>query len=117
MESKKLEGELGWELKASKKVALDLPPNKTGCSWNTAVLAALDNGHRRDSRAFTVDEMHSTVTVSYEQTAGKQKLERFEGGPAEVLTASLNGEASLQIGLSTSLTQVDEEAVEINAVV
>ena len=36
--------------------------------------------------------------------------------PNEVLTASLNGEKSEQLGVAATVTQVDEEAVEINAV-
>jgi uncharacterized delta-60 repeat protein len=119
LETKSLEGELGWEVKELKKVALDLyPVSRTGTfieyhcvggvpiTVTGAILVPV-----------TVDKMLVSPGVKYKQTAGKQKPERFEGGLPEVLTASLNGEVFEQMGLAASLTQVNEEAVEINAVV
>jgi hypothetical protein len=119
LETKTLEGVLGWEVKAKKKVALDLDPvGKTGpfmeyrCTGGvpTTITGAI-------LVPVTVDKMLGTITVKYAATAGKQKPEHLEGGPSEVLTASLNGEVFEQIGETATLTQVNEEAVEINAVV
>jgi hypothetical protein len=119
LETKKLEGELGWENKALKKVALDLHPvGKTGAFMEYRCVGAVPVIVTGAVLVpVTVDKMLGTAPVKYKQTAGKQKPEHFEGGLAEVLTASLNGELSYQMGLGASLTQVNEEAVEINAVV
>jgi hypothetical protein len=57
-----------------------------------------------------------TTTLKYSATAGRQKPERFEGGPTDVLTASLNGELLKQLGWTATLIQTNEEAVEVNAV-
>lgn len=123
LETKTLEGTLGIERvavkdgKETRHIALDLyPVGKTGpimeyhcvggvpITVTGAVLVPV-----------TADKMFGSVPVKYTQTAGKQKPERFEGASTEVLTASLNGELHPQIGLTASLTQTNEELVEINA--
>ena len=119
LESKTLEGVLGWEVKASKKVALDLYPNGRNGPFMEyqcvgGVPATVIGSILVPIKA---DEMLATTTLHYKATKGKQKPEAFEREPNDVLTASLNGEGFQQIGLSASLTQVNEEAVEINAVV
>jgi hypothetical protein len=117
--TKKLEGELGWEVKDLKKVALDLyPVGKTGpfleYSCVGGVPITVTGAVLVPVKA---DKMLATSTLKYTATKGKQKPEHLEGGRTEVLTASLNGEAFEQIGETATLTQVNEEAVEINAAV
>jgi hypothetical protein len=117
--TKKLEGELGWEVKDLKKVALDLyPVGKTGpfleYSCVGGVPITVTGAVLVPVKA---DKMLATSTLKYAATKGKQKPEHLEGGPTEVLTAPLNGEAFEQIGETATLAQVNEEAVEINAAV
>lgn len=57
-----------------------------------------------------------TPTLKYRATAGVPTPERLEGEPVDVLTASTNGEAFERLGETATSTQVNEEAVEINAV-
>ena len=119
LETKKLEGRIGWEVKGLKKVALDLfPVGKTGpfmeytCTGGVpltvegAILVPV-----------VVDKMALTSALKYKQTAGKQKPEHFEGGPKEVLTSTPNGETFEQLGETAALNATSEEAIEINAVV
>jgi hypothetical protein len=62
------------------------------------------------------NKMLLTEALKYKATAGKQKPEHFEGMPNDVLTAT-RGEVSEQLGLTATLAQTNEAAVEINAVV
>ena len=119
METKELEGELGWDNRRLKKVALDLHPvGKTGtfieyrCVGTPPITVS-----GSILVPVTVDAKLRTTRMKYNAKAGKQKLEHFEGEPADVLTASLNGEAFEQLGETATLRQTNEEPVEINAVV
>ena len=115
IETKYLEGVLGWDNQPLKKVALDLfPIGKAGpvmeytCEGSAtttlvgSVLAPVVAG-----------KMLTTATLKFTATAGKQKPERFEGGEQDVLTSVL-GE---QIGLTLPSTQTNEEAIEVNTTV
>jgi hypothetical protein len=62
------------------------------------------------------NKMESTSKFKYLAIKGKQKPERFLGGPLDVLEASINGGAYAQTGLTSKITQSDEEKVEINSV-
>ncbi|HEY4895852.1 MAG TPA: IPT/TIG domain-containing protein [Solirubrobacteraceae bacterium] len=57
-----------------------------------------------------------TVTLKYAETKTLQKPARFEGGPAEVLEMSINGEPFHQAGLAATTVQTNEEKVEISSV-
>jgi hypothetical protein len=115
IETKHLEGALGWENSPLKKVALDLfpignvgPVAEYTCEGSApttlvgSVLAPVAAG-----------KMTATATLKFGETAGKQKPERFEGGALDVLT-NIVGE---QVGLKLTSTQINEEAVEINTTV
>jgi hypothetical protein len=119
LETKGLEGAIGWENKALKKIALDLyPVGKAGPFMEYRCVGGVPTTITGSLLVpVTVDKMLVTRTVKYAETTGKQKPERFEGEPVDVLTASLNGEAFEQLGEKATLTQTNEEAVEINAVV
>jgi hypothetical protein len=115
LETKTLEGALGWEAEAERKVALDLyPVGKTGafmeyrCAGGAAVTLT-----GSVLVPVTADRILVTTTLKYAASKGKQKPERLEGEPPDVLTDSLSGEA---LGLSATSTQVNEEAVEVNTV-
>ena len=119
--SRELEGELGVEklgaTSAKNKIALDLfPAGRTGpvaemtCGSTTVAL--------RGSVIVPLkaNKMQVTQALKFKASKGKQKPERFVGGPKDVLEASLNGGAFLQAGLTAALTQTSEEPVEVNSV-
>ncbi len=64
----------------------------------------------------TADKAVTSATLKFAALKGKQKPESFAGGASEVLQASLDGGAPEQMGLTASLRQTSEEAVEINTV-
>jgi hypothetical protein len=119
LQSKVLEGALGWEAKATKKVALDLyPVGETGVFLEYRCIGGVPITVTGSILVpVKADKMAITSTLTYKASKGRQKPEHLEGEPPDVLTASLNGEASEQIGLTATLTQTNEEALEINAVV
>jgi alpha-tubulin suppressor-like RCC1 family protein len=110
-----LSGELGWESKALKHVALDLRPATEGEAFltficggtpvvvNGSVLAKVPAG-----------KTTSTATLKYIAKAGKQKPEHFEGGVPDVLESSLSGGAFEETGLSLTTLQASEEKIEVN---
>jgi hypothetical protein len=115
LETKTLEGTIGWENKVLKKVALDLyPVGKAGPFMEYTCTGSAPATLTGSILApVTADKMLTTATVKYAATAGKQKPEHFEGGEADVLANALKE----QVGLALTSTQTNEEAMEINAVV
>ena len=118
LQSKVLEGALGWEAKATKKVALHLyPVGETGVFLEYRCIGGVPITVTGSILVpVKTDKMAITSTLKYKASKGRQKPEHLEGEPPDILTASLNGEASEQIGLTATLTQTNEEALEINAV-
>jgi FG-GAP repeat len=119
LETKKLEGRLGWEVKSTKKVALDLfPVGKTGpfleytCTGGVALTV-----EGSILVPVLVDKMATTSAVKYKATAGKQKPEHFEGEPNDVLTSTPDGLTFEALGETATLSETAEEPIEINAVV
>jgi len=116
-----LEGALGTEREVEKEgkeifyPALDLfPPGKSG---PVAEYTCAGSEPTTLSGSVLVPEpsgkKHLAGTLKWSQSAGLQKPESFEGGPRDVLSSQI-GE---QIGLSLSVTQTNEETVEINRTV
>jgi hypothetical protein len=64
----------------------------------------------------TANKMLATTTVKVTATKGRQKPEKFEGGPKEVLEASFGGWPFEQTGLTVTRTQTNSEPVEANTV-
>ncbi len=60
---------------------------------------------------------HLTSTLKSEQSKGKQKIEKFEEGPREILESNLDGGSFEQIGLALTTVQTNEEVIEVNSVV
>jgi hypothetical protein len=60
------------------------------------------------------NKMLEVSMLKYEASKGKQKIEKFEGAPADILEASFSGGTFEQAGLTATLTQTSEEEVEIN---
>jgi alpha-tubulin suppressor-like RCC1 family protein len=61
------------------------------------------------------DKMSVTGTLAFVSASGKQTPEQFEGEPKDVLEGVLYGGFASQMGLTLSMTQTNEEAVEVNA--
>jgi alpha-tubulin suppressor-like RCC1 family protein len=60
--------------------------------------------------------MQLTAQRKYKATIGKQKPEKFEGEPREVLEESIHNLPFEQAGLTMETVQANEESVEINSV-
>jgi IPT/TIG domain/Regulator of chromosome condensation (RCC1) repeat len=110
-----LEGVIGWENKSLRKVAEDLfPVGGTGpfvefsCGGAQVTVAGsiLDN--------IKAGSMLLAATVKYSAKSGKQKPEKFEGEPRDVLEASILGGPFEQIGQTSTATQTNEEKIEAN---
>jgi hypothetical protein len=65
--------------------------------------------------AVRTNVMDLTSTLRYKASQGRQKPESFEGQQADVLETSFAGGAPEQSGLTMTVMQTDEEAIEINA--
>lgn len=114
-----LEGELGWTEISSGAVAQSLEPAEGGapvaeakCGSTSVVI--------QGSVLVSVptDSMHKTYTLNYHTSKGKQKPDKFEKMPNDVLEMSFTGgEAFEESTLTITSTQTDEEEVEINSVV
>ena len=61
--------------------------------------------------------MTASATVAWTAVKGKQKPEKFVGGPTAVCEVSTNGGAFEQSGDNLTLVLTLEESVEINTVV
>lgn len=117
--TKPLEGVIGWENKATKKVGFDLyPAGKTGlfiefaCSGLTfavrgSVIVPLTK----------IDKMLTSMTLKYKATKGKQQVERFENEPIDVLETTYKGLPYAQSGQTITTTLKAEEPLELNAVI
>jgi phospholipase C len=63
-----------------------------------------------------LDKMSSSRDSAYRAQRARQHPERFEGAPADVLLASLDGGGFEQAGLTAKSTTTGEEALEIKAI-
>jgi hypothetical protein len=65
----------------------------------------------------TANYMHlPTMGLRSVQSKGRQKIERFEEGPLELLESTLNEGPFEQIGLTLTTIQTNEETIEANSV-
>ncbi len=116
-----LEGRIGFENKAKKKVAFDLFPtaadgglyvtfNCSGALHITVGGSVLVN--------IKSDKMLSSLTLKYSAKRGIQKPVKFEGEPEDVLISEINGKKPEQSGITITTTQTSEskEKLEANAV-
>jgi hypothetical protein len=65
----------------------------------------------------TANSMLMTDTLKWTSAKGKQKPEKFVGGPLDVCEVSTNGGAFVQCGGTVSLILTLEEKLEINTVI
>jgi hypothetical protein len=116
-----LEGRIGFENKAKKKIAFDLFPtaadgglyvtfNCTGQLHITVGGSVLVN--------IESDKMLTSLALKYSAKRGIQKPVKFEGEPEDVLISEINGKKPEQSGITVTSTQTSEskEALEANAV-
>ncbi len=61
------------------------------------------------------NKMLTTFVLKYSAKKGKQKPEKFEGEPKDVLLTSINTKAPEQSGITIASTQSGEESLELNA--
>jgi len=117
-----LEGVLGIEKTstegpAKNKIAQDLFPVGGGPLMEFSCGPTPVSVHGSVLNPVKSNKMLSTVTVKYAATAGKQKPEKFEGLPKDVLETSIGEAAFVQSGLKLTTIQANEEKIEINSVV
>jgi hypothetical protein len=116
-----IEGRIGFEDKAKKKIALDLfpAPSDDGLyvTFNcTAALHITVGGSVLVN--VTSDKMLTSLTLKYTAKKGIQKPVKFEDEPEDVLLSEINGKHPEQSGITITSTQTSEskEALEANAV-
>ncbi len=120
LETQPLEGALGWESKAKKKVALELYPDGGAGAFLRYTCAGAAETTVTGSVLVPVKAGKAAAvssTLKFKASKGKQKPEAFEGGGKAVLSSSSGGGPPEQTGLTLTATQTYEEAIEINPVV
>jgi hypothetical protein len=114
-----LEGRIGFENKAKKKIAFDLFPTPADeglyVTFNCGASLHITVG---GSVLVNIksDKMLTTLTLKYSQKHGIQKVTHFEGEPDDVLITEINGIKPEQSGITITSTQTGEEPLEANAV-
>jgi alpha-tubulin suppressor-like RCC1 family protein len=111
-----LEGELEWVKKTGAAVGLALRPSEASFIEGKCGATKVEVIGSVIAKIKT-NEMLSNTTLTLEAKEGKQKPSHLDGGPTEVLETLFAGGKLEQTGLSTSITQANEEAVEVNTVV
>ena len=116
-----LEGVLGLETvggkSASDKIALALfPAGRAGALLQIVCGTSTVSVSGTVLVPVTANKALSSAALKLTAVDGKQRPESFAGEPAEVLQASINGGAEEQMGLTASLTRINEEPIEINTV-
>jgi hypothetical protein len=121
--TKTLEGVLGIEKTSTEapvkdKIALDLfPLGKTGLLMEFSCGPTPVSVQGSVLTPVKTNKMLLTATLKYAATTGKQKPEKFEGLPKDVLETSFGEAAFEQSGLKLTTVQANEEKIEINTVV
>jgi hypothetical protein len=110
-----LEGVLGWEAKAAKKVALELYP-RAGAFMAFSCGATSVSVRGSVIVPVKANKMSMTQALKFKASKGKQTPESLEGGAKDILEESSNGGASYErTGLSAAITQTNQAEVEINS--
>ena len=119
-----LEGELGVEKKGSEpqrtKPAVVLFPkgNRGGTFVEFACAGGVLPVVLKGELLFPIPANKTTSKYTFKLVAvnGKQKPEKFEGGPTEILEASFAGNPSEQIGLTLTALVIVASPFEVNTV-
>lgn len=120
--SSSLEGTLGVEKlgasAAKNKIGLDLfPVGKAGSVMEFSCGSTSVTVQGSVIVPLKADKMSFTQALKFKAAKGKQKPERFVAGAKDVLEASFNHEALVQVGLTLTVTQTGKEALEVNSAV
>jgi len=116
--TKTLEGVVGFENKAQKKTAFDLyPAGKTGLFIKFACSGLIVSVQGSVIVPIKSDKMLLSGTLKYKAKKGIQQVEKFEGGPKDVLETTYHGGPFEQSGQTITTTLTNEEKLELNAVV
>jgi hypothetical protein len=109
----------GKEVPLKNKLALDLyPVGKTGLFIEFACGATLTVAVRGSVLTpVKSNTMMTTGELKFKATKGKQKPERFEGQPKDILEASFTGKPFEQAGQTITTKVTSEEPLELNSVV
>jgi hypothetical protein len=128
LETKKLEGIVGIEKRAfveakevplKNKLAFDLfPAGKTGLFIEFTCGVTLTVAVRGSVLVpIKSNTMLTTGELKFKATIGKQKPERFEGEPKDILESSFTGKEFEQAGQTITSKVTNEEPLELNSVV
>jgi hypothetical protein len=115
-----LVGEIGIEKQgttaATDKLANDLSPKEGELftEFECGPAKVVVRGHVMSP--ITANKMLSSMVVKFTSTKGKQKPEKFVGGPKQILEASFHGNPFEQSGQTLTTVQTGEEAVEASSV-
>jgi hypothetical protein len=120
--SRPLDGTLGiiksGETPKQNKLGLDLFPQEPGGRVFEIVINGIFIVVRGSVIVpVTATKMQLTSTLKFAQAKGKQKPERFEGEPTDVLEMNVNGGSFEQDGLAFEAIQTNEKPIEANPVV
>ena len=128
LETKTLEGTVGIvkravvggkEVPLKNKLGLDLfPAGKTGLFIEFICGATLTIAVRGSVIApIKANAMKTTEELKFAATTGKQKPEKFEGQPKDILESSFSGQPDEQAGQTITTKVTSEEPLELNSVV
>jgi hypothetical protein len=106
------------ETRAKDIIGLDLFPEESGGPVFQVTVSGTPLEERGSVISLPVkNRMLATATIKFVEVKGKQKPERFEGEPKDVLEENSNGGPFEQAGLTMLFaTQTNEEPMEINSV-
>ena len=117
-----LTGVLGIEKLSSEgaiknKIALQLSPSGGGVFTEFTCPAAGPTVVRGSVLVPTATNTFAlTANRAFKSAKGKQKPEKFETGPLAILEQSIEGQPFESVGVTSTVTQTNEEKVEINSV-
>ena len=112
LQSKTLEGALGWQQKAAQEVALDIyPAGHTGPFMDIQLRRQAELGpHRFGSRPRHGGQDDADAEAQIQSQRRQTETRSLRGASADVLENSLEE----RVGLTFTATQTNEEPVEIN---
>jgi hypothetical protein len=121
IETNTLEGALGvialGTTSATNKIGLDLyPVGKAGPLMEFACASTTVSVQGSVIVPVTADRALLSTKLKATASKGQQKPESLVGGPQDVLEESVDGAAFEPTGLSFTITQTNEEEVEVNSV-
>ena len=110
----------GKEVAIKNKIAFDLFPTVADkglyVTFNCSAALHVTVGGSVLVPIKTANKMVSTLELKYVAKGGKQRPEKLEGEPADVLISEINEKKPEQSGITITSKQVGEEPLEVNTV-